>query len=185
MTKLMEQIMEAAKKLALTAKWGEESQRVFLAPEKVKKPTGYSSIFLAGSIEMGKARDWQTELTDKIISDKKLSKIIVANPRRKDWDSSWTQEKSNPQFFEQVTWELSNIESADFVVVYFDEKTQSPITLMELGIMTQSKPDRVVVICPDKFFRKGNVDITCDRYGVKQVNTLDEVLDFLKEKING
>jgi hypothetical protein len=174
MTKLIEQILEALKG---------KPTRTFLAPEKVKKPTGYSSVFLAGSIEMGKAKDWQTELTDKIIDDKKLSKLIITNPRRKDWDSSWKQEKTNAQFFEQVTWELSNIEAADFVVVYFDGATQSPITLMELGIITQSKPDRVVVLCPDNYFRKGNVDIVCDRYGVTQVNTIEEIVEFLKSKL--
>jgi hypothetical protein len=175
MTNLLKQIVESIK--------GDKPTREFLAPEKVVKPVGHSSIFLAGSIEMGKAKDWQSELTDKIINDKKLSKLIIVNPRRKNWDSSWKQEKTNPQFFEQVTWELHNIENADFVIVYFDENTQSPISLLELGIICQSKPDRVVVLCPDKFYRKGNVDIVSDRYGVRQVNTLDEVLDFLKEKL--
>lgn len=157
--------------------------RAYEAPQKVNKPVGYSTVFLAGSIEMGKAKDWQTELTQKILADHGLAKLIAVNPRRKDWDSSWTQEKSNPQFFEQVSWELKNIESADFVVVVFDPKTQSPITLMELGIISQSKPGNVVVMCPEGFFRKGNVDIVCDRYGIHQAASLEDVIDFLKDKM--
>lgn len=171
---LFKSIFEASNKI--------ETTRVFEAPQKVKRPVGYTSVFLAGSIEMGKAKDWQTELTDKILADKKLSKTIVVNPRRKDWNESWTQEKSNPQFFEQVSWELQNIESADFVVVYFDENTQSPITLMELGIVSQCKPESVVVVCPPKFFRKGNIDIVCDRYGVTQVDSIDDMVEFLRER---
>ncbi len=62
------------------------------------------SIFLAGSIEMGKAEDWQTQLTNL------LTGVRVFNPRRDDWDPSWTQSITNPNFKEQVEWEhfLSN-----------------------------------------------------------------------------
>ena len=59
-----------------------------LSPESI-------SVFLAGSIEMGKAEDWQSE-TIKALSD--LENIEVFNPRRDDWDSSWKQEESNRQF---------------------------------------------------------------------------------------
>jgi hypothetical protein len=157
-----------------------KEDRVFLAPEKVKKSANELTIFLAGSIEMGKAEDWQTKVTKMLT--KEFDNIIIVNPRRKDWDSSWEQTIKNKQFNEQVTWELSNIEASDIMLVYFDAKTQSPITLAELGYACAKFPSKVVVCCPEGFFRKGNVDIMCHRYGVKQIESLDELIDTLKSK---
>ena len=59
-----------------------------------------TKIFLAGSIEMGTAEDWQS----KVIKELETYKGYIFNPRRDDWDSSWVQDINNSQFFEQVTW---------------------------------------------------------------------------------
>lgn len=162
---------------------GKKMERVFKAPEKVTKSAGYKTLFLAGSIEMGKAKDWQTELTDKILKNDKLNKVIIVNPRRDDWDSTWEQVKTNKNFFEQVSWELENIEKSDFMVIHFNEKTQSPITLLELGLASQLDSDKCIVFCEDKFFRKGNVDIVCDRYGIETTDSFDGVIKFLENKL--
>ena len=61
---------------------------------------GKPSIFLAGSIEMGKAIDWQTKIQD-IMKDEN---VTIFNPRRDDWDSSWEQKMENEKFREQVEW---------------------------------------------------------------------------------
>ena len=57
------------------------------------------TIFLAGSIDNGAAKDWQASVI------KSLSKIDVCilNPRRNEWDASWEQSINNPIFKEQVT----------------------------------------------------------------------------------
>lgn len=129
-------------------------------------------IFLAGSIEMGKAIDWQSELSEKLSHGRKP--LIICNPRRDDWDSSLPQEIDNKQFNEQVTWELDYIEKADLVVFYFDPNTMSPITLLELGLCA-GLGKRVVVYCPEPFWRKGNVDIVCERYGFSVVESMDDL----------
>lgn len=140
-------------------------------------------VFLGGSIEMGKAEDWQQRLTEDIaqISED----ILVCNPRRLDWDASWEQRASNTHFAEQVNWELDHLQRANVVVFYFQPDTLSPITLMELGHtladnkMGQARVDNpdqtIVVCCPDGFWRKGNVEIICQRYGVEVLNTFDEL----------
>jgi hypothetical protein len=51
-----------------------------------KRDRERKSVFLAGSIEMGKAEDWQKKL-EGICDDFGYD---VLNPRRDDWDSSWT-----------------------------------------------------------------------------------------------
>jgi len=56
------------------------------------------SVFLAGSIETGKATDWQTDMGNFLSA----RGFAVFNPRRDEWDASWVQEFENPQFFHQV-----------------------------------------------------------------------------------
>ena len=136
-----------------------------------------SKIFLGGSIEMGKAIDWQRDLIERL----KDEFIIFLNPRRSDWDSSWTQEITNPQFKEQVDWELNGLETADIIVMVFDPNTMSPISLLELGLYASSK--KMVVICPEGFWRKGNVDIVCEKHNIKQVKNIDELVEYIYEKI--
>ena len=133
------------------------------------------SIFLAGSIEMGKAEDWQTRITDALsqIIPNELETVIF-NPRRDDWDSSWEQKISNPQFYEQVTWELSALDKSDVIIMYFAPGTKSPISLLELGLHANDK--KMLVCCPDGFWRKGNVDIVCERYDIPLFETLDDLI---------
>jgi nucleoside 2-deoxyribosyltransferase len=133
-------------------------------------------IFLAGSIEMGVAERWQ-EKAEKLLAD---TDWVILNPRRNEWDASWLQEKENPQFNEQVTWELDAQEAADVIVMYFDPATKSPISLFELGMF--AKTGKMIVICPKGFWRKGNVDIICEKYGVTQTDSLEKAMDIVKAK---
>lgn len=134
-------------------------------------------IFLGGSIEMGKAIDWQSQIIETL----KDEPIIFLNPRRTDWDSSWEQKITNPQFFEQVTWELKSLEQSDFIIMFIDPATTSPITLMEIGLHARS--GKMVVCCPEGFYRKGNVDIVGHVYGYPIVETLEEIITAIKEKL--
>ena len=143
-------------------------------------PNNLATVFLAGSIEMGVAENWQVK-AEKLLYN---SGFTVLNPRRDDWDSSWEQSIKNEQFFEQVSWELQGIEGAEWVIVYFDGNTKSPITLMELGILSQSKPENTIVICPKEFYRKGNVDVVCDRYRIKQADSLEKAISLIKSQEN-
>jgi hypothetical protein len=133
----------------------------------IKSPNHYDfnepMIFLAGSIEMGKAGPWQDELVEEF----KDYPITFLNPRRSDWDSSWEQSIDNTKFAQQVNWELDGLLIADHVVFYFQPDTLSPISMMELGVcVTEHYPENLFVCCPSGFWRKGNVDILCARSGV-------------------
>jgi nucleoside 2-deoxyribosyltransferase len=140
----------------------------------------FITIFLAGSIEMGKAEPWQDKLANTDLANEK---VILFNPRRTDWDSTWIQDPTEgTQFHRQVTWELDHIEKSDIVVFYFDPKTQSPITLLELGSCI-GHGKNIIVCCPDGYFRKGNVVIACRRIGVEPVNSYDELVEKIKERI--
>lgn len=142
-------------------------------PHNIAEYDDIYRIFLAGSIEMGTAEKWQDKVCKAVDSDK----VLLLNPLREDWDNSWKQEITNPQFHEQVTWELAGIEQADLVIFYFDPNTKSPITLMELGLCARQHRFRTIVCCPEGFWRKGNVDIVCEKFGIKMVETLDKLIE--------
>lgn len=135
-------------------------------------PSGFS-VFLAGSIEMGSAENWQ-QLVEEQLSG---ADILLFNPRRDSWDSEWAQRKDHPQFREQVEWELNALEKATIIAMYFDPATKSPVSLLELGLFAHS--GKMSVCCPEGFWRKGNVDVVCARYGVKQAASLSELVEHI------
>ncbi len=155
----------------------QEQMTVYYAPQDLA-PTKTPWVFLAGSIEMGAASAWQQQIIDAL---GKSAPITVLNPRRLDWDASWTQEAHSPQFREQVLWELEGLTQAHWIVFYFDPATKSPVSLLELGLWAQS--GKCVVCAPAGFWRKGNVDIVCSVYGVPQCETLEDLIEFMKNNI--
>jgi hypothetical protein len=142
---------------------------IFTPPYSISNRSSRKSIFLGGSIEMGKAIDWQTNWAMRYSGEG----FNVFNPRRLDWDSSWEQSIETPQFFQQVTWELQALDTADIIILYFQPGTQSPISLLELGLYASS--GKLLVCCPEGFWRRGNVDIVCNRYNIKQFESLEAI----------
>jgi hypothetical protein len=156
---------------------------VVTAPNKYNA-AGKVIVFLAGSIEQGEAEDWQTRL---VTAGRKLTasltefdNLLVLNPRRDEWDKTWKQDKDFGPFNEQVNWELKGQEDADVIAMCFVPETKSPITLLELGLFAD---DRLIVFCPEGFWRKGNVDIVCERYGITQASSWEDFEEKVKEKI--
>ena len=147
--------------------------------QKQANPNSSSSIriFLAGSIEMGTATLWQDAFI-KNYRESTYSHTIIMNPRRPDWDSTWEQSYQNGNFYQQVNWELDALDLATHIVMYFDPATKSPISLLELGLYAASK--KLMVICPDGYWKKGNVDVVCDRYDISQFNSMEEILNRFK-----
>jgi nucleoside 2-deoxyribosyltransferase len=152
--------------------------RIIHAPksfEEVFEPI----ILLAGSIEMGKAEQWQNALTDWATDTNLFTNVTFLNPRRPDGNSSWIQSKDNPPFAEQVNWELHGIQNADLIVFYFDPATKSPITLMELGLAIGLHKE-VIICCPSGFWRKGNVDVLCERAGLEVLESFEQLKSRMK-----
>lgn len=135
------------------------------------------SVFLAGSIEMDTAERWQDDLSAALDD---LDAVLM-NPRRDDWDPTWEATWDNPVFREQVEWELDGLERATWIAMYFSPPTRSPITLLELGLMARS--GRLIVCCPPGFWRQGNVEVVCRRYGALMVPTLPALAAELRQRL--
>lgn len=126
----------------------------------------YRTIFLAGTIDMGNSINWQEQVENTL---RERGNYIVFNPRQAEWHPERIGEMDY-----QVNWELEHLEKADIILMNFVDGSQSPITLLELGLFAQS--GKLKVICTDKFYRYDNVRITCSRYGVKIYSTIEEAL---------
>jgi hypothetical protein len=146
-------------------------------PSPLHQAPGTLAVFLAGSIEMGAAGPWQAEI-EAALADRP---VTLWNPRREAWDASWRQSIDAPQFREQVAWELEAQERADLIVMYFAPGTRSPITLLELGLFARS--GKLVVCCPEGYWRRGNVQVVCQRYGVREVPDLASLTAAISARV--
>lgn len=160
---------------------------ILFPPHRLPSPPSLS-VFLAGTIDMGNSIDWQSEIGEAILMA--FPDVVIFNPRRANWDSSWEQTIDNPVFLEQVVWELDHLKNSNLALFNFEERSLSPITLMELGNRLESSrfnsEQHNLVYCPELFWRKGNVDIICDRYEVSVFTNKDKfkeaALKYLEEQ---
>lgn len=166
-----------------------KKRNIITAPQKFSRFYDYKSLFLAGSIEMDSAEKWQDKLIEEFSKDVNHTKLRIFNPRRKEWDSSWDQTINSKNFYEQVTWELDALDASEVIAMYFDPNTKSPISLLELGLYAQSTKSihsskgNLVVCCPDGFWRKGNVDIVCQRFGIPVFTDWDTWVVEIKRQL--
>jgi hypothetical protein len=149
-----------------------------IKPDSKEQTPKYSTtVFLAGSIEQGKCEDWQKRVEDELAD----YEVTIFNPRRDSWDASLGQRMSNPVFRQQVNWEMDRLDEAKLILMYFSPETKSPISLLELGL--HAKDEKLIVICPDGFWRKGNVEIVCYREGIPLFNELSDALTYITDLI--
>lgn len=151
--------------------------KVIKPTDKDQDPGQNFKIFLAGSIDQGKAVNWQEQITNLL----SVAPITVFSPRRDDWDSSWVQDISNEQFRYQVEWELEHMDLADKILMYYDPKGQAPITLLELGL--HAADGKLIVCCPDGYWRKGNVQIVCNSYQIPLYDTMEDFIAAIKSVV--
>lgn len=139
----------------------------------------FLSIFLAGTIDMGNSEDWQHDIIEQLKEiaesnkdriENKDGSIHIYNPRRKE---GFSDDKAEQEY--QINWELDHLEQCNIIVMNILPNSKSPISLMELGLFARSK--KLVVICPEKFYRYDNVRIVCERYKVKLYNDINVFME--------
>lgn len=162
--------------------------RLFNAPSKPTELKSFSTIkiFLAGTIDMGNSKDWQTDMVEHIDNTTysigaKHKLLDIYNPRRPDWDSSWQQVPENKEFKRQVLWQLDQLDKADVILMCLMPKSKSPISLLELGLFHNK---RILVYNPKEFYRYGNVQLTCYRYKIPVYHDWQQYLRTVTEEIN-
>ena len=127
---------------------------------------------------MGRAEAWHAVIEHSLWAE---ASLILLNPRRDEWDATWLQTIENPDFRRQVEWELEGMERADVIAMYFSPATKAPISLLELGL--GARTGKLIVCCPDGYWRKGNVDVVCRRYGIEQVDDLEALAAAIRARL--
>ena len=108
-------------------------------------------VYLAGST---KGIDWQRYFINELAD----LRVDVFNPRSDVVDGLYG-------------WEIEHLNIANVIALYFDPHDTSPNGLLTLGLF--SKTDRLIVCCPEQFYKKDDVDYICQREDIHQVETLD------------
>lgn len=150
--------------------------RVITSPTSLPTTFEKPSVFLAGSIDRGTAEHWQA----KFIAACEKDDLILLNPRRDHWPSSIDQQVDDPVFRDQIEWEQQGLERANIVAMYLSPESSAPISMLELGLNARS--GKLIVACPDGFWRKGNVKLVCQRYKVPFVNDLDQLIQTVRAR---
>jgi hypothetical protein len=156
---------------------------VVVSPPQRQRYGRGRSVFLAGNVETGKSRTWKDVLVSQLEekSNEEGLRLTVFGPQRKEWERSWEHVSEGSRYREQMRWEFEHMEEADVVVVYVGPATSSFNGPLELGLFAKS--GRLVVYCPLEFWKKGNVSIFCERYGVTVVETEDELAGVVMERL--
>ncbi len=142
----------------------------FYPPNQIIVRPTRKSIFLAGTIDNGFSKDWQLEVTNQLSE----YEIDIYNPRRVEWNCELFQTFENPIFYQQVNWELDALNKADYIVVNILPDSKSPITLLEIGLYATS--GKLLICCPKKFYRSGNIQIVSNNYNIPLFENMDELL---------
>ena len=150
-----------------------------LPPHPLPKAITAPQLFLAGSIDMGRAENWQA----KVAHFFELDALIILNPRREDWNPNWKQMIDHPEFRAQVEWELAAMEQANQILMYFAAESLAPITLLELGLMARS--GKLTVVCAPEYWRRGNIEVICERFGLPLFTQLETTLPLLRDRLLG
>lgn len=111
--------------------------------------------------------------------------IQILNPRRDDWDASWIESPSFAPFREEVEWELHHPAHVGLIVICFKAGSLSPVSLLELGMYASLYGAKTVVCCEEGFWKRGNVEIVCGRFGVQCVGTLGELNGVVRGRMEG
>ncbi|KAF2841484.1 hypothetical protein M501DRAFT_1000714 [Patellaria atrata CBS 101060] len=160
---------------------------VLPAPEQCERDLKQEAItiFLSGAIDKGSAIPWQDDVYQRLRSHPCLQQsflsrpVVLFNPSRSDWDSTWIESPEFQPWHEQVTWELDKLAEADIVAVHLPATSQAPISMMEMSLVLGGGKQRLVVCCADKFWKRGNVEMMAERGHGKLVNNLDAMVTAL------
>ena len=122
------------------------------APEDYRLTGTEFSLFLAGGITA--CPDWQSYAIELVGKWKNNDRLVVFNPRRKNFDISETAISS-----QQIEWESKYLQRVNLITFWFCEKPIQPITLFELGRYSHKEEvDRILVGADRNYIRRFDIE---------------------------
>lgn len=80
---------------------------------------------------------------------------------------------------------MSHPEKASLIAICFKAGSACPITLLELGMYAALYGGKTVVCCEEGFYKRGNVELVCRKFGVEFVGTVEELGKIVRGKMEG
>jgi hypothetical protein len=163
-----------------------------VAPKQRYGNTDNIRVFLGGTIDMGASRDWQKELQiyayDRF--EPEHQNITFYNPRRPE-PFDGLQSIENDKFTGQVHWEFDHIDECQVMIIYLVGGSLSPISLLEfgyyLGKLSADKKfweeQRLLIACEPGFWRKGNIEVLCDRFAIPLADDIEQIAVWLEAQV--
>ena len=140
------------------------------------------TVFLAGTIEMGRGIPWHADAAARIYGSlkaktgglRRMPALTFFNPRRDGGFTPGMEER-------QIRWEQKRLREADYLFMYLQPDTKSPISLLEFGQFISS--GRLYVACAPGFYRWRNLKITAefDRMSDHVADSVDECVERLTD----
>lgn len=163
-------------KRAYLSKMLESKIQIIKAPSEELPRETNKSVFLAGTTTPFDGVDWR----ERLCSSLRTAPITIYNPC--NWDIAWEQGAESESFRNQVKWEMNKQELCDIIVIFFHPASQAPISLLELGMATRF-PEKAIVACPDGYWKRGNVQVVCDRFGIEMVDSAEELGEAILKRL--
>lgn len=145
---------------------------IITAPAALATPYSWPMhyIFLAGAIDMGAAVDWQKVAIESLSP----FRAAICNPRRA---VPFTPDMLD----EQIAWELDAMAQVDTVLMWFPKDSKAPVAMLETGFLLPT--GKLVLGAEDGFYRRRNLELTAQRFGVACHATLEDTLAAVCDRI--
>ncbi|KAG9242628.1 hypothetical protein BJ878DRAFT_159774 [Calycina marina] len=152
------------------------------APKPYTPQAGEKSIFLAGTVDYAAVDSGLPTWRETITTSLSHLPITVYNPHRRVWD--FKEDINDPRFVEQTTWEMDMMDRATVVILFIhDREEKAPVSLLELGLGARKGKGNMVVRCPEGFWRRGNVQVVCQRFGIPMVESVEQVTKIVEKML--
>ncbi|ROW05252.1 hypothetical protein VSDG_00290 [Cytospora chrysosperma] len=147
-----------------------------------------TSIFLAGTTEFATWRGTFLAVLEGLYlageaNPPPYPSTTVYDPFQPNWTGDWREDLGDGRFRAQVEWELERQDGAAVVAFFLDERSRSPVSLLELGLCARS--GKAVVGCERGYWKRGNVQAVCQRYGVPMADDLNGLVTLVADKLKG
>ncbi|KAI5460448.1 hypothetical protein BGZ63DRAFT_387257 [Mariannaea sp. PMI_226] len=137
----------------------------------------WPSIFLAGTISAPGEPDWREDVSKALA----YQPLVIFNPKRDDWDSTWKESLSDSRWAEQIQWELDMQDQATIVAVFFDATTDAPTSLSEMGLAARA--GKLIACALDGYSKRGYVEAVCRQYKATFVTTEEDFKMAVRSKM--
>lgn len=109
--------------------------------------------------------DWQKDFCYKMVNEFEDKTLLFS-----------TTDSSDTKY--DLDWEFSNIESADFVILYFKKGYKKSLTFIQYGMLCMT--NKLFVVCDKDFFINKDILDLCIKFKIPFFYSFDGLIEYFK-----